>query len=333
MNNNYFEKVLQILFPLEGGYSNRKNDWGGPTNFGITQKTFNYWRDKQKKNRDDVKNISKDEATQIYKDMYWDASGANKLEDPRDAMILFDTAVQYGDATAKKMFDKADKNFYKMLNVRRQKYKDTVEKYPSQKENLQGWLNRVDNLEKEAEKMLKDGFYIPPYAGISTPFDNNYDGNLKVPSELSAEKQQALKNKYQYLFNKTGKPVEVPTLDKINRLNKPFTREQIGAMSTSEFKQNESEIMKQLKNNQIKSEFPDFSKVSNSQDNRIFTREDIKNMTSQEYSTNEHDIMNQLKTSGIPTIADLNNNPNVIYVPPYIKADGTKVSGYYRRLA
>lgn len=138
---------------------------------------------------------------------------------------------------------------------------------------------------------------------------------------------------WENVFNKTGKPVEVPTLDKINRLNKPFTREQIGAMSTSEFKQNESEIMKQLKNNQIKSEFPDFSKVSNSQDNRIFTREDIKNMTSQEYSANENDIMNQLKTSGIPTIADLNNNPNVIYVPPYIKADGTKVSGYYRRLA
>ena len=55
-------------------------------------------------------------------------------------------------------------------------------------------------------------------------------------------------------------------------------------------------------------------------------------MTIREYSDNEKDIMTQLKSSGIPTNNDLNNNPNVVFVAPYTKADGTQVRGYYRRL-
>lgn len=75
MNEKNFKRALQILFPSEGGYSNRKNDWGGPTNLGITQTTFNSWRDSQKQPREDIRNITKDEATNIYKNMYWEKSG------------------------------------------------------------------------------------------------------------------------------------------------------------------------------------------------------------------------------------------------------------------
>ena len=37
MYDKRFEKALGIMFQAEGGYNNLKNDYGGPTNMGITQ--------------------------------------------------------------------------------------------------------------------------------------------------------------------------------------------------------------------------------------------------------------------------------------------------------
>ena len=67
---------------------------------------------------------------------------------------------------------------------------------------------------------------------------------------------------------------------------------------------------------------------------KIFTREDIAQMSSNDYIKFENHIYKQLKTIGIPTNYEAQvavQNGSIIWVDPYIRKDGTKVSGYYRR--
>ena len=110
-SDKIFEKLLEMLFNIEGGYSNVKGDKGGSTNFGITQTTFDAWRKRNNLPTQDVKSgLTKEEAKQIYYNMYWKESGADKYKDPRDAMILFDMAVNSGPQTAINKFKESDEN-------------------------------------------------------------------------------------------------------------------------------------------------------------------------------------------------------------------------------
>jgi len=70
--------------------------------------------------------------------------------------------------------------------------------------------------------------------------------------------------------------------------------------------------------------------------NRIFTREEVGAMSPDEFSKHEKEIDAQISAMGgtMPTNGDLQREAmtggGVIYVNSYTRADGTKVSGYYR---
>lgn len=53
-------------------------------------------------------------------------------------------------------------------------------------------------------------------------------------------------------------------------------------------------------------------------------------MSTDEYTQNEPQIMQQLKSVGIPANQQIQTNPNVVFVQPYTRADGTEVKGYYK---
>ncbi len=61
-----FEKAMTFIFKWEGGYVNDGNDPGGETNFGISKRAYPNL---------DIKNLTKDEAKQIYYRDYWEKSG------------------------------------------------------------------------------------------------------------------------------------------------------------------------------------------------------------------------------------------------------------------
>lgn len=71
--------------------------------------------------------------------------------------------------------------------------------------------------------------------------------------------------------------------------------------------------------------------------NRIFTREDLDIMSGDDFAQKEKEIMSQMNTIGIPTNGDMKRESmlsgDVIYVHPYVRSDGTSVSGYYRSRA
>lgn len=203
MYDKKFYKLLDYVFADEGGFSNNANDRGGRTNFGVTQIALNEYRKKYKLPFKDVASITKSEAEKIYYEDYYLKSGADKQKDIRDSYILFDTAVNFHPITAKKMFKQSNENFYNMLDIRRKKHLEEVKNNPGQKEFIDGWLKRVNRIEKRADELIKDPDYKPSYTKDITPFDSNYNGNLKKIKGLNnAEQKESLKNKYQYLLNK-----------------------------------------------------------------------------------------------------------------------------------
>ena len=196
-----FEMILKMLFGIEGGYSNNPNDKGGKTNLGVTQTTFDAWRKLNNRPKASVKtDLTKAEARDLYYNMYWKESGADKLKDPREAMVLFDTAVNSSPEVAKKMFQKSNGNFYSMLDNRKKYYDDIISKNAKQLEFKDGWYSRLKTLENNANQMIKDGIFRPSYYKDVTPFDEGYKGNLNPVGDIPD--RESKRNKYQYYRNK-----------------------------------------------------------------------------------------------------------------------------------
>lgn len=145
--NDLFEKCLKQVLKWEGGYVKDPDDKGGATNKGITQSIYNRWLLAQGKTRKDVKFISDNEVKEIYYKNYWLASGCEKMT-PKFAALCFDTAVNMGVGRVQEFLKAAQYKYpEKFIAARRAKYYE-FSKYGNQKKFLNGWLNRLNDLEK-----------------------------------------------------------------------------------------------------------------------------------------------------------------------------------------
>ena len=312
INDENFKTALDFVFKSEGGFSDRKSDRGGRTNFGITQSTYNGYRRKRGLPYKDVKGITREEAKNIYYEDFWKASGAHNTDNRAMAITLFDTAVLHGVENAKILNKKSGNNVDKLLDLRLQAYQNDVNKHPDQGEYLQGWQNRVKNLRKNINSIN----IVPKqqreiYKNIlGTPI--HYDINKNLPRFATG----------------FAVPIEQTTPHQVS-----FTPEQIGKMSREEFDKNESAIMHQLQTGGLNQEpSRDFGGYRNSHtgDNRIYTAEDIGNFSSSEFSHHEPAINAQMNSIGIPTNNDMQNSGGTVYIAPYTRSDGVEVRGHYR---
>lgn len=89
-----FTRCLDVVLREEGGYTNDPNDPGGPTNFGITLEDLREWRGAAV-TADDVKNMGKNEAQEIYRSKYWNPMQCDDLPNGID-MEVFDFGVNAG---------------------------------------------------------------------------------------------------------------------------------------------------------------------------------------------------------------------------------------------
>jgi len=96
-----FNQCVDIVFTQEGGYTNDPNDPGGPTNFGITIADLKEWRG-QEVTADDVKNMTKAEAREIYRSKYWNPMQCGDLPNGID-LEVFDFGVNAGPQRSLKM--------------------------------------------------------------------------------------------------------------------------------------------------------------------------------------------------------------------------------------
>ena len=244
-----FEKVMDYVFNSEGGYVNHKYDRGGPTNFGVTQKTFNAWRKQKGLPIKDVKNITKEEAKKLYYEEFWNSTGASDVEDLREAYLLFDTSIICGPYNAKVMYKKSNGDIYKFLKERAKFHNVDIEKNPMQKEFKEGWFNRLKTLENNMNEIVNKGYYVPPYQNEITPFDKEYKGELNTESinKLSEKERQNKRNKYLYLINKnkekynkyygttTGQAAPVSNSVKSNSSNPQTVKSEKPKMTSKDF--------------------------------------------------------------------------------------------------
>lgn len=176
-----FEKSLSFILGNEGGLSDHPADKGGLTNLGITQSTLDRAQLEFTGLPSSVKDLTRAQAEEIYRVMYWEESKADMMPYPL-CTLHFDAAVNHGVGGAAKLLQRTINNYAakagldarvevdgavgsKTLsalcqcldlkgnvsliceiycNQREAYYKAIVESNPSQGVFLRGWLNRLE---------------------------------------------------------------------------------------------------------------------------------------------------------------------------------------------
>ncbi len=168
-----FEIALTSTLRNEGSFVNHKDDQGGPTNFGISLRFY-----KQKVNPnadiDDIRYLRVEEASNIYKEFFWDRQQYDLITDQPLAGKTFDLAVNLGPNTANSLLQKAvnalkpsvnlvidgylgpksfaainnssAKELYIFLIKEAFKHYNKIAGYKNNQAFLRGWLNRLHDV-------------------------------------------------------------------------------------------------------------------------------------------------------------------------------------------
>lgn len=97
ITDSTFLLMIAHVFKSEGGYVNDPHDVGGETNYGISKKAY--------PNRD-IKNLTREEAVDIYYADYWTANHCHELP-PAVAMLHFDGCINQGAKRSNRALQKA----------------------------------------------------------------------------------------------------------------------------------------------------------------------------------------------------------------------------------
>lgn len=92
-----FELAFERLLGHEGRYVNHPEDPGGETNWGISRRSYPAL---------DIKNLTREEAKEIYRRDFWERVHAERLADGV-AFQMFDFAVNSGIETAVRYLQRA----------------------------------------------------------------------------------------------------------------------------------------------------------------------------------------------------------------------------------
>lgn len=166
-----FDQAVEETLKHEGGYVNHPLDRGGPTNYGITMGTLSMYRGGVV-SVTDVQNLTRDEAKAVYKKLYWDNVGLDKLKSARVAGIVFDLAVNFGQGQAVMLLQRAARvtedgklgpvtatvvnNFnektlaLEIVFNAQLRYARLVKNNPSQAVFIEGWISRTHSLLRRA---------------------------------------------------------------------------------------------------------------------------------------------------------------------------------------
>ena len=130
-----FDKSMAFVFKWEGGYVNDPKDPGGETKLGISKRAYPTL---------DIKNLTVEQAREIYARDYWAKAGCDKLEWPM-CLVVLDSAVNMGVKRALD-FKTIAFNWTDYLFMRLAFYNNI-----GKPQFLKGWINRVIDLYKTAK--------------------------------------------------------------------------------------------------------------------------------------------------------------------------------------
>ena len=151
-----FKEIVDNVIEREGGYVDHPKDPGGETKYGIAKRSHP---------KEDIKNLTKERAEEIYYDDYWVPSKAPFL--PHSIQeTFFDMVVNMGQRSAVKILQKACNSkkcglkvdgrigkltiaATKKIDASRLKvfrilyYADLIKRKPSLKAFIVGWIRRA----------------------------------------------------------------------------------------------------------------------------------------------------------------------------------------------
>lgn len=87
-----FELALSHVLKAEGGFVSHSLDKGRETNMGITRATLERFRGREV-TPEDVMNLTRGEAAEIYLRLYWLPLGLDRINHPTIAIALFDQMI------------------------------------------------------------------------------------------------------------------------------------------------------------------------------------------------------------------------------------------------
>jgi lysozyme family protein len=99
------QKIIDEIIKVEGGYSNYKEDRGGPTNYGVTQKTLSHWLGRNA-TAAEVKNLSIGMAREILYNLYIAKPGYGEIGYAPLKKHLIDIGINSGPKTANILFQR-----------------------------------------------------------------------------------------------------------------------------------------------------------------------------------------------------------------------------------
>lgn len=108
-----WRRSIDFVLRWEGGYVDNPADPGGATNMGITMNTYTRWcqaHGQPSPTKDDLRNLTSEEAKQIYFEWYWLPSHSDSMVWPL-CLANFDTAVNAGVGRSEEMLQKSGDNF------------------------------------------------------------------------------------------------------------------------------------------------------------------------------------------------------------------------------
>ncbi|MEM6625555.1 MAG: glycosyl hydrolase 108 family protein [Pseudomonadota bacterium] len=176
-----FARALELVLEHEGGFVDHPDDPGGATNRGVTQKTYDRYRDKLGLARRTVRNITDSEIEEIYFAGYWQPARCPEMPSEALAILMFDAAVNHGPRRAIKLLQQASgvpassvdgrwgpqSRGYMMkaaadigglvdrcLLKREAFYHTIVRANPALNSFIRGWLNRIANLRSHLNPFL-----------------------------------------------------------------------------------------------------------------------------------------------------------------------------------
>ena len=171
MENN-FDKCLELVLKHEGGFVNDPKDPGGATNLGMTQKTWEKWIG-HKVSIEDMKNLTVDDISPVYKSCYWGRVKSNHLPPGLD-YCAFDASINSGVKQSSKWLQRSvGANDDGIVGSQTLKYVshcspvDSIHKFCDLRLTFlktlknwdhsgSGWNRRVDDVRKESLAMYEN---------------------------------------------------------------------------------------------------------------------------------------------------------------------------------
>lgn len=98
MKDERFSRAIEVILKNEGGYINDPKDLGGETKFGISKRSYPHL---------DIKNLTREQAIQIYRQDWWQRYNYENIKDEQLAIKVFDFAINMGAIPAHRLLQES----------------------------------------------------------------------------------------------------------------------------------------------------------------------------------------------------------------------------------